>query len=239
MTLKNQIVMSLTLMSFIGLTSCQETDADRIGDAQLCLDKANASTAQACLSKIEGIESAQANILRCSAGFLSEGFDDIARLVDSFSQLESGGDGTIGLLTVMAFKSKADGATNKSFASTTNSYCQKSKQKGLSMLGTMAMSATTLAAIAIPGLTLGSNLSAAQIEQAITDLLGGALGGSAELLAEIGNAVTATYQTACAAGSQANSDLCGEMSQVINDSNVDINIPQAVAEALLTLWKQP
>jgi hypothetical protein len=238
MFLRKNFVIGLSIMS-LGLSGCQETDADKIGDAQLCIDSATAATVNSCLSKIEGIDSQAANVLRCSAGFIEEGFDQADRLINSLEQLDSGGEGTSGLMSLIAFKSKSGGVLNKAFAKATSEYCQKSGQKGLSLLGTLAMSATTLAALVDGALSSISTVDPADIRAEITNLLNDAAGNDPTALAtvnDIGAAVSATYKIACT-GSSSTSDMCKDIVEAIDTNGVDINDPEAVGAEILRLWR--
>lgn len=235
---RKNLIIVLGVLS-LGLAGCEETDADKIGDAQFCLDKATAATAQSCLDKIEGIETAGANVVRCSAGFMTEGFTDAARLIDAIDQLESGGDGASGLMSLLAFRSKSSGALNKAFVDEVFGFCEKSGQGSLVKLGTLAKAATTLAAISIPTLSNSTPLTANDIKDAIDDLLGGSFSGGdpAPIISDIGAAVVTTYQMGCSTPSQAESDMCKEMVEAINDAGVDINDPESVGAKILQLWK--
>lgn len=238
MSLKKNFVIGLSVLS-LGLSGCQETEADKIGDAQLCLDKATAGTASACLSKIEGIDTPAANVLRCSAGFIEEGFDQADRLINSIEQLDAGGEGSAGLMSLIAFKSKTGGALNKAFATATSEYCQKSGKKGLSLLGTLAMSATTLAALVDGALSSISTIDPADIRLEITNLLNDAAANDPDALQtvnDIGAAVSTTYQVACANGAST-SDMCREMVEAIETNGVNINDAEAVGQEILRLWR--
>lgn len=233
---RKNFVIGLSVLS-LGLGGCQETDADKIGDAQLCIDSASAATVNSCLSKIEGIETPAANVLRCSAGFIEEGFDQAERLITSLEELDAGGEGSAGLMSLIAFKSKSGGVPNKAFAKATAEYCQKSGQKGLSLLGTLAMSATTLAALVDGALSSISTIDPADIRTEITNLLNAAAGNdptALETINDIGAAVSATYKIACTGNV---SDMCKEMVEAIDTNGVDINDPEAVGQEILRLWR--
>lgn len=235
---KKNFVIGLSILS-LGLSGCQETEADKIGDAQLCIDTATSATVSSCLSKIEGIDTPAANVLRCSAGFIEEGFDQADRLINSIEQLDAGGEGSAGLMSLIAFKSKSGGALNKAFATATSQYCQKSGKKGMSLLGTLAMSATTLAALVDNALSSISTIDPADIRTEITNLLNAAAGNDPDALQtvnDIGAAVSTTYQVACAGGSST-SDMCREMIEAIETNGVNINDPDAVGQEILRLWR--
>ena len=240
MSLRKNLAVTLSVLS-LGLGGCQETDADKIGDAQMCIDRASAVTVSSCLSKIEGIDTKAANVLRCSAGFIEEGFDQAERLINSLEELDNGGQGTTGLMSLIAFKSKIDGPANKAFAIATSNYCQKAGQKGLALLGTLAMSATTLAALVDPSLDFNSTIDSTDLKNQITALLSAASGMTPDPAAvatinDIGAAVSTTYQIACA-GSSSTSDMCKELVEAIDTNGVDINDPAALGAEILRLWE--
>ncbi|HEY8272036.1 MAG TPA: hypothetical protein VIG33_14185 [Pseudobdellovibrionaceae bacterium] len=213
------------------LISCAPKAADKIGDAQLCLDKATQGTAAACLEKIEGIDTAAANVMRCSAGFIDEGFTDPTRFkkaFDALSQKSAGATNTLTFLSFIAFSSKGTATENKAFATDTYNSCLKTKAKGLTLLGSMAMTATVISG----GLTALND--GAAIQTAITSLLGSADDSSKTA---VGSAVIATYTSSCTDGSEANQGLCDQLNGYLGtDGAVDISDPLAVGNAILTNW---
>src|SRR4051812_40545203 len=81
------LVCALTLS--VILVSCGKKDADKIGEAQLCLDKATPATAAECKVMVEGIEATGAYTIRCSANFISEGFTQAARFKQAFDAFDN------------------------------------------------------------------------------------------------------------------------------------------------------
>lgn len=131
------IVASLCL----GLLSCGGAkDADKIGDAQFCLDKLpavpTATEVDACMSPIEGMDSVGAQAIRCSAGFIREGFSNGSRFLQAFEAIDSGTDSSSmqALMGILTFASTNSVATNFSNASTTYSACLASGGKGSTLL---------------------------------------------------------------------------------------------------------
>ncbi|MBC7370756.1 MAG: hypothetical protein H7326_04275 [Bdellovibrionaceae bacterium] len=214
------------------LISCGAKDSDKIGEAQLCLDKAVQGAAAGCMEKISGIESKGAYTLRCSAGFIDEGFTQPARFKSAFDALStSGGLNTEAFFGVLAFNSKANSTANKNFASETYLNCTKSEAKGMMLLGSMATTATTLAALAVGGPYVnGAQPTPAQINGALTAALGDPVA-----LAAIGSAVSTTYTASCLTGTKADAALCSQLDSALGP--VDITNPTAVANAILTYWK--
>lgn len=232
-------IIALSTCAALMSVSCAKSDADKVGEAQLCLDKATKGTAAACLEKIEGIDSPGAHTMRCSAGFIDEGFTEPTRLKNALKALseKSGGDtNTLEFLAYIAFSSKGAGAgnaaANKAFAAATYDSCVKSKAKGLTLLGSMAMTATTLASVA-GGITEGSGTD---IKQAITDLI--AANDDASKSA-IGSAVISTYETSCSGTAPANQGLCDQLNSYLAGAGgaVDLSDPLTVGNAILDKWK--
>jgi hypothetical protein len=232
-------VYMLLLTAFLGLSvGCsKETDKDRLGDAQSCLDTATTSTAQSCVAKIADIQTPQANMLRCSAGFIQEGFDN-TRLVEAVQSL-SGTQGTSEFLSNIAFHSLADAASNLDFVNATNTYCQSSGQTFLGVIGNAAASATML--IKLSGGTLDPNNlpDATTINSAISTMIdssGNVLSGQAANVTAIGNLIVGTYQTGCTGDTQVNKDLCDQLTNAINTSGADLSDPEAVGAQVLLAW---
>jgi hypothetical protein len=224
---------SLLLAASLALISCGEKDKDKIGEAQLCIDKATSATVSQCLEKIDGIDTEAANVLRCSAGFIEEGFTDPDRLHHAFEALgrkTNGDTDTLTFLSYIAFSSKGSAGANQTLASDTYAACVKSNAKGLILLGSMAMTATTLST-SLGSFTPGSG---GDIKTAIGNIIGQP--GSE---AAIGGAVSATYQTSCATGQVANEGVCNQLDSILENASppVDMTDSQAVGHAVLAYWQ--
>lgn len=230
------------------LTGCEaeQTEKDMIAEAQFCLDKArDASSANACMSKIEGITSANAYALRCAAGFISSGITSASNLSQALTALnEDSGNNAVTMLDILNFGSVSD-------ANRTADYCQKSQQKGLTLISALAKSATSLAEAA-KNLNLGScvagidQCNAEDLEQAITDILAeyqtdpNNLSAAAEnALESVGGAIQSVYSTTCGGSSSANSQICDDINQAAASAGIDIassNNFVAIGQALLAQW---
>jgi len=227
-TKKSTLVLALALSGL--LASCGAKDADKVGEAQLCLDDATPGTAAACMEKIEGIDSPAASLLRCSAGFIDEGFTQPTRFQQAFDALGSGNtNSTEAFLGVLAFSSKSTADENVTFVTETYDHCVKSKAKGFMLLGSMAKTATTLAKLA------GTFASGTQPSQ--TDIVNAINSAVSDPTAQaaIGSAVATTYIASCQTGAQSDKTLCDQFDTAL--ANVDINDSQAVGAAVLNYWK--
>lgn len=126
------------IASIIILTSCAQKDSDKIGDAQACLDKAkNSSQANTCITKVEGINSASADGIRCAGKFIGEGFSDPQKYITALNNL-SGGGGITGLMGALSFSSQNDITVDTDNAETTFGYCANSGGKGATLLAVFA-----------------------------------------------------------------------------------------------------
>jgi hypothetical protein len=220
------LLMALSAGVFV---SCGPKDADKIGEAQLCLDKATQGTAAACTEKIAGVESKSAYGIRCSAGFIDEGFTQPARFKQAYDALsQNGSSSTEAFMGVLAFNSKATPDLNVAFATATFNDCSKSGGKGLILLGSMASTATTLSKIA-GTFVGGAQPTPSQIEAAINTAK-----SDPAAKAAIGAAVAVTYTSSCLNGSQADKGICDQMGTAL--ATVDLNDPAAVGQAILNYW---
>lgn len=218
------------LFSALTVVSCGPNDADKVGEAQLCIDKSTKGTAAACLEKVQGIETKGAYTLRCSAGFIDEGFTQPARFKQAFDALgTNSSSNTESFLGILAFSSKSTPTLNSSFANETYNHCVKSEAKGLMLLGSMAKTATTLSTLA-GSFVNGSQPTTTDIQTAITSAM-----SDPTAKASIGSAVATTYATSCQTGQKADAALCTQMDAAL--VGVDINDSTAVGNAMLSYWQ--
>jgi hypothetical protein len=245
--------LSLSLSLGVGalfLGGCgKQSEADMLAEAQLCLDKATSSTAQACALKIQALSSAQSYIIRCSADFIEAGFDSPNKLADALNQVSGGG--TSGMLSALAFTTKlsnSTNATNASNADQTFEFCKKSEQKGLSMIAMLAKTATQIAGL-VDDANLGTidfahpeTINAGSISTAISDLVNTSDPVlQAQAQETVGSTVQAVYSSTCTAGSQANADICNQISAAAAAAPGGIDLttstPAEIGSALLSYWQ--
>jgi dihydroxyacetone kinase DhaKLM complex PTS-EIIA-like component DhaM len=218
------------------LISCAPSEVDKVGEAQLCIDNAQQGEAAACLQKISGVETAAANTLRCSAGFIDEGFTQPARFKSAFDQLSTGAaSNTEGFLSVLSFKSKATADLNVAFSTETYGYCVKSGGKGVMLLASMATTATNLAKVA-GTLTGNVGTDTTAITGAITTVLADPTSpANAPVVAAVGSAVASTYTSTCKSGQQADASLCTQLDAALVGK--DLTDSAAIGLAVLTYWQ--
>lgn len=219
-------LLTLSLTSPL-LTGCEaeQTEKDLLAEAQYCLDDAQSETqADACMTKISGLNSERANELKCSAGFYTVASPE--NLSEALNSMSDSGGSTTSVLGVLAFSDKAR-------ATATFNYCNDSGSDGLKLLGAMAKTATILS-----DLGLGSGDPEAQISAALAALSGN--GGATAT--EIGETIQAVYSASCEIG-MANEDMCGSISDALAaNPSVDISDPaqaSAIGQLLIDQWNQP
>lgn len=205
-----KLILLLAAIS-LSLSGCQETEQDKIADAQSCLDESSSSTAQACVDMVSGIESKGAYLIRCSAMFIREGFMDASRLSDAMDAIENdgGANGSTAMMTVLSFRNLGvTPAENEAAANLAVSYCDQAGSKGLLMLASISAIATTSAALA--GTT---NPSQAQIDAALTAISSGAQPAQA---AAVGSAAEAAYEANCAGDGGSFGQFCDQFQSVVD-----------------------
>lgn len=234
-------LLAITLTALLTGCEAEQNEKDMLAEAQYCLDKATATTAGACMDKIEGLTSAQAYALRCAEGFITAGITSPRNLGDAMAAI-SGTGGTASMLAALSFPDTT--AANSTFEA-----CNLSQQNGMALIGAMAKSATVLAqaagvlgACATSG-NCGTALTA-QMDALYQDLNSGT--PSEATIATIGaitGSVSTVYGTTCSGGTNTNSDICKQINQAGTDANVDVaNLtPEERLELgkhLMAQWKQ-
>lgn len=132
------------LIALLATLSCaNNTDYQKIHDAQLCLDKATSGTASNCIAMVSGVTSAAASLIRCAGTFVIEGTFSASNLNTITSGLQGGGTPNSTAMNALAFNA----ATKTADAATVVTECAASGSAGLSLLGTFASIATTAAGL--------------------------------------------------------------------------------------------
>ena len=227
---------TLTAAALVILTttffSCQKSATENLKDAQLCLNSSAPAEARGCLSKIASDSSSLANKLRCSAIFISEGFNTPASFISALDSLNTPGtcgggcSSTVNAVTALSFKSgnnavAANRQRNLDVSAEAYSYCELSETpiyfqiSSLFRIGTLAsMTAYSLGSVA------GATPTATEIKTALASLPNDQLGAIA----------IATYQATCqdvANASDSTKAYCAELATAQNSgsgSAVDVGI---------------
>ena len=202
-------ILIISIPFVIGLiTSCSQKDADKIAEAQACLDKAEASGAYDCVDIIAGIETKAAYLIRCSADFIYQDFTNPNRLIEISEQMQStGGSGATMAIGLLAFNNTFGATSKLTLATQANTNCTKSESKGMALLASMAYIATTIDASGAADIAADCDSTApgynpatceSSVNSAICDMDETTLGMTA----------IATYNSSCVGGSQSGSAMC-------------------------------
>ena len=119
-------------------------------------------------------------------------------------------------------------------ANTTYSNCQKTQQKGFTMLAMAVQSATNILSLGLGIIgTLPANPSVTDITNAINAITSGT--NQAAAATAVGTAVVQTYALTCQSGSQTNTTLCTQMSAAFTAAGS--SDPATVGLAIINQWK--
>lgn len=236
------------------LTSCGggSKDVDKIGNAQFCLDSlavgASSSEVDTCLSKVEGLSTSGAESIRCSGGFIREGFSDASRFVKAFSAISGGtsGSNTQTLMGILTFTSTNSLTTDATHARDTFNSCYASGSKGSTLLASFSYLTMSLVTYynsknagtcpSTPGTDSNgykyynvSGCISGDIVSAIP-LVDASTVDAAAISAQngIGAVVIAAVNVSCTTGSSANNALCDLLKKAVTDAGGTSN-PRVVA----------
>lgn len=227
---KYAVLTLIALFSTLNLScSGKETEIDKIGDAQHCLDKyaQEGGDLDTCVAKIEGVETPGAYGIRCAAGYIEEGFTT-QTFIDAFEDIENVDASTVEtFLNNLTFDNAGtSGAgpldTNMDFADTVYNYCHQSKGKGATILATFTYLVNGVYKLACDqGVGCAYNNS--------TNFGGGLLAGRIDNTAPtvsfregLGEVVVKTHELSCTTG-EANETLCDFLSRSINNAAAPTN----------------
>lgn len=195
------IALTATLASTT-LFSCAKTDTDALQSAQACLNNAAPSAAEACVSGISSNSSAFASSLRCSAIFISQGYNTPSSFLNAIDAINSPEtctgtcSSTVNALTTFHF-------TTNVVASQAFTECSASGVKFYTQLSSLFKIGTEAKVIA--GVT---NPTADQIQTALASISD----------TTMGQIVTTTYSSVCTdltSASDATKKYCAELKAAI------------------------
>lgn len=201
-TMKSLILSATALLTAMAFTSCsKESELDTIKDAQMCLNDATTATAQSCVSKLSGINTPQANQLKCAAYFIEEGYGTPTKLIDAIEAAETsnGNTGSMNMISQLSFQDSNN-------ASEAFDVCSVSGISVYSQLSSLVQISTLAKSLG----SLPDGASADDYKDAIiNDVPPAALGAL----------VNSTYASSCSGGNagsgEALSEYCDELSEVI------------------------
>lgn len=226
--------MILLAPAMMTLTSCETPEDQQLAGAQQCIDAARTSSdADVCYAAVAGLESEKAYLVRCSAGYIAQGFTG-ARFASAFQRLKDNpSSGQDPMATVMAYLIFSKTTTYS--IDTTVSDCTKSNVRAMIRLATMSKLATFVVQSGLGG--IAANLDPTSptfdptaISTAITNL---ANSGSPADQATVGNIAIQASTAYCNAGSSfENSEICKNLKQSIGSGSDATVIGQALLAQL-------
>lgn len=232
--LRNSLILILTLTSF---AACKQgaKDADKILDAQNCLNGASPGQADDCVAKVDGIESEAAYLIRCVGEFVDEGYGNSSKIATAIDNLKNQGEGSAGstaMIASLAFTAVAgDEAANAANAKKAFGYCTTAKSKGLIFLSGLAQTSTVLASLSGSiDLSNPASLTGANLQAAMT-----ALAGNPEAQAAVGTAIVSIYETNCVNGTTTGS-FCEQFSSVVSNVNGGTSNPAGIGQQIMTCY---
>jgi hypothetical protein len=188
--------------------SCsKDSEESLVVEAQACLNRvphSNPSAALECLAKIEGLDTPEANQLKCSGIFILKGFTDPNRLTQIAKQLkDAGGHGstaTLGAIGLLAFA----GPDSKAQAEKALKTCEKSGSKGMTLLASMSNLATIMNESGIGNIVsnCSNTINPQECADAVSDVLCDQ--DASNLDTEMGAVAVATYNNVCRFNPQGN-----------------------------------
>jgi hypothetical protein len=223
----NRLTFTSIALSCVLLLGCgKTTDSDKVADAQACIDRSAASEAESCLSKIEGVETKGAYLIRCVANFNKEGFTTPARMqamMDAISN-QTGASEMLGIMAALAFKSDT-APNNLTRSNSAYSNCNKAENKILTMFSTLGLMATECAG----GDPAQSN--AASLQGLMATCM-----SNTTIANNVGVTLINAYEQNCSGSEGGNGETCAQLQTVINQGG---GTPAGVAQTLSDCLKSP
>ena len=198
---KSLFLSATALLTAMAFTSCsKESELDTIKDAQMCLNDATNSTAQACVSKLSGINTPQANQLKCAAYFIAEGKGQTSDLLAAVKAAEGGSGSTVAMISLLSFPGGLTASTAAAEVCSDSGIAVYSQLSSLVQIATLAKDFNPAAA------------SEADYEAAITAMPAAPLGALA----------VSTYESSCSGqngSGEALEKFCGQLEGAIDGAS--------------------
>ncbi|MEZ0391752.1 MAG: hypothetical protein ACAH59_06025 [Pseudobdellovibrionaceae bacterium] len=214
------------------LSSCGgPKDVDKIADAQACLDRATASEADECVSKVDGLESEGAYLIRCAGKFVKEGFNDPAKLTSVMSAIDSdtGTNGSTSLMAGLAFKAESSTSLNFDSANEAFNYCTTANSKGLITLSGFAKTSSYFAKI-----SNDTDLSGAEIQALMAANANDPVAQEA-----VGTVVAAIYETNCTNDQSTMGAYCEQFESALENIPGGLENPTELGKQIMLCYSAP
>ena len=225
----------IAVSTLLLLTSCETPDDQKLATAQNCIDGAKTSAdADRCTAIVAGVETEKAYLIRCSAGYIAQGFTG-ARFATAFQRLKDNpNSGQDPMATAMAYLIFTKSSVAYS-ADNTLTNCTKSGVRSMMRLATMSKLATFIATAGLGSIPTSADptdpaFNPASISTAISNLAGS---GSAADQANVGTIAIAANAAYCNPGSSfATNEICTNLTAAINGGGSNQSIGQALLAQL-------
>lgn len=241
----------LSALTLASLSACETGEDRTMASAQSCLDGArDESSAQRCVDLVQGLETQDAYLVRCSAAFIANGFSG-QKIADAYLTLsDDDNGGTDPMVSLMAYLNFDSSNQNFTPASAVTN-CQRAGLRSMLQLATAANLATSIQAIAsqpinyidgngdpqtLPGITFTGD-SVADMQAAVDwfDTNGAALETATDApLEQIGNIAIVANSAFCTGLANPNEDVCTNLGNAISTGNGDVT---TIAQNLMNLLK--
>jgi hypothetical protein len=218
--------------------ACSASERDLLGEAQICLDQAQPQTAQSCIDPIRSVHTREAEVLKCGAGFITEGFKDGTRILKAYRQMADPKQGTLSFFGTMTFSSHPNSHSNRSFAREVDMHCQASGQPVYNMLSAISLAATTLSAAGGVDWSLQEPPTREEVLGAINTLR--ATKGSpqtVEAVREVGSALVRMFEKSCLQTKLRPTVLCRQIDAALRIAGGNKDT-ETTADRLLDIWSQ-
>jgi hypothetical protein len=231
--IQKSLIPLLSLLVLFSSACGKETDADKIADAQNCLDSATTAEAAACVSKVDGMESSGAYLIRCVGKFVKEGFSQPSKISNALaSATGSGSTGSAAMMASLAFTTESTDALNNTSAQQAFGYCTKAKSEGLIFLSGTVQIATSVGYLA--GVAGGiENMDGDELKTAM-----GTMKDDPVAQAAVGSAVVGIYESSCSGGNNATGDFCAQFNGVVASAGGASNT-NAIGQLVMTCYANP
>lgn len=227
---RTTLIVAATVFS---LVSCGKKDVDKVSEAQSCLDSSTSTTALSCLTKLEGLETASANIVRCSVYFVDQGFADPTRLQQVITQITDTSNpdaGSLGALTAMGFvASKYTMAQNDTLSGTAQTACNNSGAGGLIYLASLSRIATASLLDMGYDPSTGVAPTSAQMQNQLCTV-----GPSNTTKTAMGNAAISAYNKNCIGKDISKDVMCQQYQAAMATSSDPATIGASLTTAICT-----
>lgn len=224
-----KLLVALTLITgTLFLTSCEEAEEDLLKEAQLCLNKASASTAIDCVSKIASNTTSTAYGLRCTAAFISQNKADADQILQALKNLSEPGTCTGGcsptVNVMQSFRFASRDIANYAFDN-----CLRADAKIYAQLASI-IKLGTIVYIRAFAVTTPTEPTVDDFKTALNSSMTG------QDIDDIGGAISSTYGIVCTQPvdkqSQSTKDFCTEVKKAIDAGSTDNDIGTCFIEKL-------